>query len=161
MNDGWSCGYEFHRIFSDSGNDIAYVLSNTGDPGDSATGDAAHPPTFYVQFSGAAKPNELSGCTSSSCSQTLALSVGMAGQSKAATDDYNACINAASRTIAADDTLTCSATGTTIGSGSGTGVVELSRQYLAATSANLLNSSASTTLSFTGASDFFTAATTQ
>jgi hypothetical protein len=162
--DGWSCSYEFHRIFIDSVNDVAYLITNDGSPGDSSgLVSSSHAPVFYTQFTGAAKPNELSACTSTSCSQTLALSVGFAGQQNnpATGTDYNACVNASTRDVSLDGSLACSATGTTVGAGSASGVIELSRQFLSTSPNVILNTSATTTVSFTGASDFFTAATSQ
>ncbi len=113
----WNCDFEFHRMFIDGPNDVAYVISNTGSPGDTTgvvtQNTAVHAPSFYVQFTGTGKPIELGACTAGSCSQTIALSLGMAGQNSAngghpsTPIDYNGCFNAGALSLASDDTLAC------------------------------------------------------
>ena len=165
----WKSDFEFDRIFIDGANDVAYLVSNNGDPGDASGGTGA--PAKYIQFTGAARPVEMSSCTSSSCSETLALSFGFHGQIYASggTDsavegvDFNGCVNAASRAIATDDSLACNVTGTAASAVAA--MVESSRQFYIGTTSGipnfLTNTTGTTALSFTGASDIYTTATTQ
>ena len=168
----WSCSYEFHRGYIDQATDTSLILSNDGNPGDASGGTGA--PAEFVQYTAAGRPVELAACTASSCAEDLALSVGMIGQTAAISRapitstngvDYNACVNVSTRGIDADNTLACThVTGTTVNSGSPTGVVEASRQFYSQTTSgvpNILSSGANTLLSFTGATDIYTAATSQ
>jgi hypothetical protein len=165
----WNCDYELHRMYINGATDVAYILTNNSPPGDASGTTGA--PTSYVQYTGAAKPIELASCTSSSCSQTLALSMGLLGQNNAngtsatTTADYNGCVNASTRVISTDNSLSCSLTGVSINSGNTSGVIELSRQFYGGLTSGapsiLTNTNGNTTLSFTGASDIYTAVTAQ
>jgi hypothetical protein len=165
----WSCSFEFHRGVIDQASNVAYLVSSTGDPGDATGGPGA--PSKYVQYTAASRPVELAACTSSSCSERIALSVGVAGQVNAdgsaanKPDDYNGCVSAIDRAVVTDNSLNCSLPGTSVASGSSTGVIELSRQFYARSTSGipdfLTGTSENTTLSFAGASDIYTRAASQ
>lgn len=168
----WTCSYEFHRGYIDQPTDTSLIISNDGVPGDATGGTGS--PTEFVQYTAAGRPLELAACTASSCAEDLALSMGMIGQLAAISQtpitstngvDYNACVKVSTRSIDADNTLSCAhVTGTTVNSGSSTGVVESSRQFYSQTTSgipNILSSGANTGLSFTGAADIYTTPTSQ
>lgn len=166
---GWKCDYEFHRVFIDQTANTAYLLSNDSPPGDSSGGTGA--PTQYVQYTAAGSPNSLSSCSAgSTCSATLALSFTAAGQSDAsgvypsAGNEYDGCVNAASRVLSDDGSLACDLTGVPVlASGGASATIESTREvYVGDVVATLLtNTTASTTLAFTNGSDMYTAPNTQ
>ena len=166
----WTCDWEFHRGFIDNANDVAYLITNRGLPGDNATGGTATVDS-YVQFSVAGRPREIAACTTTSCSENLALSLGLKGAVNADgsaatyTADYNGCVNLLTRNITTDSTLGCNLTGTTINSGSGAGVIELSRLFYKATTGGIPNvlgtSTENTGLAFTTGPTMYSAATAQ
>ena len=166
---GWKCDYEFHRVFIDEAANTAYLLSNDSPPGDPSGGTGA--PTEYVQYTAAGSPSSLSSCSAgSTCSATLALSFTAAGQPNAsgiypsAGNEYDGCVNVASRVLSDDGSLACDLTGVPIlASGGASATIELTREvYVGDVVATLLaNTTASTTLAFTNGSDMYTAPNTQ
>ena len=159
----WDCSFEFHRLLIDNAFDQAYLLSNTGMLGDGTGGTGAL--RGYVQYSAAGKLLEIAACTTSGCTQNIALSVGLKGQRYAnggaatTTADFNGCINIADRSIQADNSLSCGLTGVSIKSGSGSTANETSRRFLRATTAGvpniLTNSNENTALSFSSGTDIY------
>ena len=168
-NGQWNCDYEFHRVYIDQAANVAYLLSNDSPPGDPSGGTGA--PTQYVQYTAAGEPSGLSTCSAGgSCSATLALSFTAAGQSDAsgvyasAGNEYDGCVNVASRVLSNDGSLTCDSTGVPIlASGGASATIDLTREvYVGDVVATLLaNTNASTTLAFTNSSDIYTSPNTQ
>jgi hypothetical protein len=168
-NGQWYCDYEFHRVFIDETANTGYLLSNDSPPGDPSGGTGA--PTQYVQYTAAGLPGSLSSCSAgSTCSATLAVSFTAAGQSDAsgvypsAGNEYDGCVNAASRVLSDDGSLVCGLTGVPIlVSGGASSTIELTREvYVGDVVATLLaNTTASTTLAFTNGSDMYTAPNSQ
>jgi hypothetical protein len=168
-NGQWQCDFEFHRVFIDQTANTAYLLSNDGSPGDPSGGTGA--PTNYVQYTAAGEPSGLSSCSAGgTCSATLALSFTAAGQQDASGtypsvgNEYDGCVNAASRELSNDGSLACDLTGVPmLASGGAAATIEATREvYIGDVVATLLtNTTASTTLAFTNGSDMYTAANTQ
>jgi hypothetical protein len=168
-NGQWNCDYEFHRVFIDQTANTAYLLSNDSPPADSSGGTGA--PTQYVQYTATAQPTSLGSCsTGTSCTATLALSFTAAGQQDASGvypsvgNEYDGCINVASRALSNDGSLACDMTGVSIlASGGGSATIEQTREvYIGDVMATLLaNTTASTTLAFTNGTNMYTAANTQ
>jgi hypothetical protein len=166
----WTCQYEFHRGVINEATDQAFLVSNIGLPGDAAGGTGA--PTVYVQYTVAAQPSALKSCTAgSSCDATLALSVTAGGQYEpgsgstypSAGMSFDGCVNAATRAISDDGVLTCDVTGSDVlASGGASSMIEQTREkFVTDVVADLLDvTTASTTLSFTGASNIYTVADT-
>jgi hypothetical protein len=168
-NGGWNCDYEFHRVFIDQTANTAYLLSNDGSPADQSGGTGA--PTQYVQYTGTGAPSSLSSCSAgATCTATLALSFTAAGQSGATGvypsvgNEYDGCVNAASRELSNDGSLACDVPGVPmLASGGASATIELTREvYIGDVMATLLaNTTAATTLAFTNGSDMYTAPNTQ
>ncbi|PRC90710.1 hypothetical protein [Solimicrobium silvestre] len=169
-NGGWQCSYEYHRVFIDEAANGAYLVSNFGSPGDQSGGIGT--PTSFLQYTAVARPSDLKTCTSGgTCSGSLALSFTANGQQEVNSNivypsvgnDYEGCVNLLDRSLASSGALTCSITGTSIlASGGASAMIESTRQvYATDVVATLLaHTSATTTLSFTGATDIFTAPNT-
>jgi hypothetical protein len=167
-NGGWNCDYEFHRVYIDQTANTAYLLSNDSPPADQSGTGA---PTQYVQYTATAQPTSLNSCSAgSTCTATLALSFTAAGQQDAsgiypsAGNEYDGCVNVASRALSNDGSLACDMTGVPmLAAGGGSATIELTREvYVADVMATLLaNTTASTTLAFTNGTNMYTAANTQ
>ncbi len=167
-NGGWNCDYEFHRVFIDETANTAYLLSNDSPPADQSGTGA---PTEYVQYTVTGQPTSLGSCSAvGTCTATLALSFTAAGQQDASGvypsvgNEYDGCVNAASRVLSSDGSLSCDVTGVPIlASGGGSATIELTREvYVGDVMATLLaNTTASTTLAFTNGSNMYTAPNTQ
>lgn len=124
-----------------------------------------------MQYTAAGSPSSLSSCSDGNpCSATLALSFTAAGQADesgnypSAGNEYDGCINVASRVLSDDGSLGCDLTGVPIlASGGATATIELTREvYVGDVVATLLaNTTASTTLAFTNGANMYTAANTQ
>ncbi len=157
------CGYEFYRIYIDDSADQAFLLSNYGASDESG----------YTRFTAAGKPNEIGACNGgSSCGSTVALSLGIKGYPTvsgggtttsfitSASNDYIGCVDAGSGAVSTDDSLSCDLTGTTVSAATAIDG-EWSLYQASVVNTLLANTGASTTLAFTGPSDFFTAVPTQ
>jgi len=168
-NGGWKCDYEFHRVFIDAAANTAYLLSNDSPPGDPSGGTGAS--NQYLQFTATGEPSNLSSCSAGgTCSATLALSFTAGGQSDqsgfypSAGNEYDGCVNVASRVLSDDGSLACDLTGVPVlASGGASAMIELTREvYVGDVVATLLaNTTASTTLAFTNGTDMYTAPNTQ
>jgi len=164
-NNGWNCDYEFHRVFIDQTANTAYLLSNDGSPADQSGGTGA--PTQYVQYTATGQPSSLTSCSGGgTCTATLALSFTAAGQSDASGvypsvgNEYDGCVNVASRELSNDGSLACDVAGVPmLASGGASATIELTREvYIGDVVATLLaNTNASTTLAFTNSSNMYTA----
>ncbi|HTC52605.1 MAG TPA: hypothetical protein VK700_11780 [Steroidobacteraceae bacterium] len=163
----WNCDYEFHRGVINESTNQAFLVSNIGLPGDGSGGTGA--PVTYVQYTVAGQPSALKSCTAgSSCDATLALSVTAGGQVEPSSNtiypsagmSFNACVNASTRAISDDGVLSCDVTGSDVLTGGASNMIEQTRQkFITDVVADLLDvTTASTTLSFTGASDIYTVA---
>ena len=167
----WHNSFELHRIFIDEANDVAYLLSENGDPGDSSGSVVSGNVGQRTILTAAGKPNEIGACTAGTCSQNIAMSFGFVGAHDGAggtsvgdgtggvnTIDFNGCVNVASIAVTTDDTLTgCGVTGT-LASATNTAVDAIRAHYSAdAVTLIYTNASPSTGLPFTDGSDIYTA----
>jgi hypothetical protein len=168
-NGGWECDYEFHRVFIDAAANTAYLLSNDSPPGDPSGGTGAS--NQYLQFTATGEPSNLSSCSAGgTCSATLALSFTAGGQADesgvypSAGNEYDGCVNVATRALSNDGSLDCDLTGVSVlAPGGASAMIELTREvYVGDVVATLFaNTTASTTLAFTNGTDMYTAPNTQ
>lgn len=167
----WQVDFEFHRVFIDQANDVGYLLSTDGTPGDSSGSVSSGGVANRVIFTAAGKPNEIAACSDGSCSQDIAMSVGFVGQkdgnggttigqatNSVNTTDYDGCVNVGSIDVAIDNVTTCNGLAVSSAASAATPVDTIRAYYSADVVVNLLNTSTSTYgLAFTNGSDIYTA----
>ena len=166
----WTTDFEFHRGYIDQANDVAYLLSHHGSPGKTdGSVDATHPAS-RVMFTAAGKPNEISACTATSCSQKIAMSFGFVGQNDGGggqsigeaanavnSTDFNGCVGVSGLASTDDSTLaTCGVTGTAASAAQN--MVDLARAHYSADAVTVITGSdGSTGLAFTNGTNMYTA----
>lgn len=134
-----SGGFEFYRGYLNESSDEAYVLGIYG-------GDNGTSLENYVSFTASGKPT---------AGGTVAFSVqtdDQSGSGGLSAGDYNGCISAADGSVATDNTLACSVTGTQISTGQST--ITSARAANSARS-DIYSIDASTDVGFTDNSDMF------
>lgn len=167
----WGVDFEFHRIFIDQANDVGYLLSTDGSPGDSSGSVLGHQMNNVI-FTAAGKPNEIAACSSGSCAQNIAMSFSFVGQHDGAgtttlgeaagaanATDFNGCVNVGSIAVAVDDVTTCGSLTVNSAVSAATALNSIRSHYSLDAVADLLNTSdGSYGLAFSSGSDIYTAA---
>jgi hypothetical protein len=167
----WSGEYfEFHRVFIDQANDVAYLFSAVGSPGNSAGNMVANQVANLVVYTASGKPNEISACTSTSCSQNIALSFGFVDQNNGAggsfgettntinTTDYNGCVGVNSLDVTTDESITTCGVVGTAASVAATAVDAIRMHYATdAITTIVTDSTPNTGVAFTSGANIYTA----
>ncbi|PRC90913.1 hypothetical protein [Solimicrobium silvestre] len=152
----WQCDFEFHRVYIDEANNVAYLISNNGSPGDAGGGSG--PSAGYTQYTAVAQPSALKACsTGGTCAGVMAFSFS-SNVFINSSDEYDGCINLVDRTLASSGSLSCagSVTGTSVLANASAMVNSTRQVFVGDVVATLLNNTnANTTLAFNSAATIY------
>jgi len=155
-NGMWQCDFELHRVYIDEANNVAYLISNNGSPGDASGGTG--PSVGYTQYTAAAQPASLKTCsTGGTCTGVLAFSF-TSNILASAADEYDGCVNLVDRSLASSGSLSCtgSVTGVSVLANASAMVNSTRLAFVGDVVATLLdNTNANTTLAFDSAATIY------
>lgn len=156
-NGKWQCDFELHRVYIDEANNVAYLVSNNGSPGDAGGGTGT--PLGYAQYTAMAQPTALKACaTGGACTGVMAFSFTSNESGLSAGDEYDGCINLVDRSLASSGSLSCTGgvTGASVLANASAMINGTRLAFVGDVVATLFNNTnANTTLAFTDATTIY------